>query len=340
MSGLIYNASVITACYTRRNINTSIDSFNIKKEECKEIIAMNPTTRGEYNLHMKVRDPSRHGVQVLFICEPGYQYTYQHPQTGQSMEFTVEHRVIGTTSIDDQPPEIMKPGMVLTDCGISYGTNDCPSLMYTNPSRYAWDDFDWIRYAYQIAETEDEAVELLTKEVVDELHATDIGETLYVVGPHKGFAIEADAYNYHVEEIKELYIKSNYPEFLWDVCSSDQYKYAPHFETLFNDWAREHQVIKLGPKCALGVTITQISKEKITAKAFPGNGQEVTINMGENKSLGNFRVGLIATSGFYDTPIQQQKRAHVTICFKYLEWRNRLYDIASQKKGKLPYQIL
>ncbi len=63
---------------------------------------------------------------------------------------------------------------------------------------------------------------MLTKGAVDDLHATAIGETLYVVGPHKGFAIEADAYNYHVEEIKELYVKSNYPEFLWDVCSSDQ----------------------------------------------------------------------------------------------------------------------
>lgn len=327
------------------NVNTSeaiSKDYPMYKEECKEIIAMNPATKGEYNLHMKVRDPSRHDVQVLFICEPGYQYTYHHPQSGETMDFTVERRFIGTTSINDKPPEIMKPGMVLTDSGISYGTNDCPTLMYTNPTNNAWDDFDWIRYAYQVAETEDEAVELLTKDAVDEMHATGIGETLYVVGPNKGYAIEADAYNYHVEEIEDVYIKSNYPEFLWDVCSSDQYKYAPHFETMYDDWARERQIIKLGPKCTLGITIKKIENDHIIAKAFPGSGEEIKINVGENQTLNNFRIGLVDTSGSIDSPSTetQQKRAHVTICFKYLEWLEHVSGFVDEKKGDIELRDL
>ena len=138
VGGLLCNVSAVAKC-TEYNCDNSTPEIYGYKEECKEIIAMNTATAGEYNLHMKVRDPSRHDVQVLFICEPGYHYTYHHPQTGETMDFTLEHRIIGTTSINDKPPEIMKPGMVLTGSGISFGTNDCPTLMYTNPSRNAWD---------------------------------------------------------------------------------------------------------------------------------------------------------------------------------------------------------
>ncbi len=334
LSGFILNISVVAEC-CESHVKPEYLEFDRHKKECKEIIAMNTVTAGEYNLHMKIRDPSRHGVQVLFICEPGYQYTYHHPQTGDPMAFTIEQRVIGVTSINDKPPETMKPGNVLTGAGISYGTNDCPTLMYTNPTQYAWDDFDWIRYAYQKAETEEEAVELLTKDAVDELHATGIGETLYVVGPNKGYAIEADAYYYHVEEIKDIYIKSNYPEFLWDVCSSDQYKYAPQFDTMFDDWVREYQPIKLGPKCTLGVMIRDIGGDYIIAKALPGDGEEVKVNLGENQSLGGFRVGLKGISGFSEDSPLQQKKAHVTICFHYLEWLDHVYKRVNKRKGDI-----
>ena len=45
---------------------------------CKDIVACGNTTAGDYNLLLKVRDPSRPGYQVLTIVPKGYSYNYHH----------------------------------------------------------------------------------------------------------------------------------------------------------------------------------------------------------------------------------------------------------------------
>ncbi len=306
--------------------------------ECKVIIAMNPATAGEYNLHMKVRDPSRGGGQVLFILEPGYNYTYHHPITGEEKNFSVTHKIIGTASAGDIPPSILKPGMVLTSAGISFGDADNPTLEHLNKNVSAWDDFDWMRYAFQTADSEEEAVRLLTKVAVDELHATSIGETLFVVGPNSGYAIEADSDHYYIHEIEDVYVKSNYPEFLWEPCSYFKDIYAPTFETKFDGWVVENQTVKLGEDCSRGVTIYNISSNYIVARQYPDDGINVTINMGENKSVYNFRVGLLDCETESGNGQALDKKAHITVCYKYLEWREKLYELVNTRRGNITIQ--
>ena len=124
---------------------------------CKDIIAIGDATEGDYNLLMKVRDPSRPGPQVLSIVPKGYEYDYHHPWTGKTMSFTTEHKYIGIASEDDILPNIVKAGMSLSTSGLAYGDADTGSGWINPIKRYAWDDFDWIRYACQTAGDEDEA---------------------------------------------------------------------------------------------------------------------------------------------------------------------------------------
>ena len=53
-----------------------------KSLSCKDIIACGDATAGDYNLLLKVRDPSRPGLQVLCIIPVGYEYTYRNPWNG------------------------------------------------------------------------------------------------------------------------------------------------------------------------------------------------------------------------------------------------------------------
>ena len=165
---------------------------------CKVIVAMDEVTAGDYNLLLKVRDPSRPGLQVLGKVEVGYRYEYHTPWTGQPIEFTVEHAFLGVATRGDTPPNVFKPGMSLSDAGIAYGDADLPSY-WINPSPYAWDDFDWIRYACQNASTEQEGVDLLVDVV--EMHAPRIPENLFLVGPNEGYVVEATAYHYDITNI-------------------------------------------------------------------------------------------------------------------------------------------
>ena len=119
---------------------------------CKDIVAVNDTTAGDYNLFMKVRDPSRTGLQVLCIVPQGTTYQYHHPWNGKPQTYTVEHTYIGVCTEDDILPNIVKSGMSLSTTGIAYGDADSGSR-WINPTRYAWDDFDWIRYACDQATT-------------------------------------------------------------------------------------------------------------------------------------------------------------------------------------------
>ena len=142
---------------------------------CKDIVAVGDSTKGDYNLLMKVRDPSRPGIQVLCMVPEGYDYSYNNPKTGKIMDFESINSYIGVTTTGDTIPNIVKPGMVLTSSGLAFGDADTGSN-WVNYRRYAWDDFDWIRYACEKAKNEDEAVELLTEDVVDTLHAPGVSE--------------------------------------------------------------------------------------------------------------------------------------------------------------------
>jgi hypothetical protein len=310
--------------------DSDLDQFD-EEGECKVIVVMNNATAGDYNLHMKVRDPSRTGGQVLFMLEPGYNYTYHHPLTGEVMNFTVKHKIIGTATAGDIPPNLLKPGMVLTSAGISFGDADNPTLEHINKNETAWDDFDWMRFAFQNADSEYEAVQLLTQVAVDELHATSIGETLFVLGPDKGYAIEADADHYYIHEIEDYYVKSNYAEFLWEQCSYFTDKYAPKLETKFNGWVIENQTVKLGVDCSHGVRILKINEDKIIARRYPDDGKNVTIDIGETENVYNFRVKVFDINSTENT-------VQITLCYKYLEWRDKVSDLVASKAGDITIQ--
>jgi hypothetical protein len=155
-------------------LTISINSIVTAKQgysslSCKDIIACGDATAGDYNLLLKVRDPSRPGLQVLCIVPMGYEYTYRNPWNGKPQENKVLHKFIGVTTVDDIIPNIIKAGMSLSDSGLAYGDADTASR-WINPSKNAWDDFDWMRYTCERANNEDEAVYLLTEEVVKKLH--------------------------------------------------------------------------------------------------------------------------------------------------------------------------
>ena len=111
---------------------------------CKNIIACGDATAGDYNLLLKVRDPSRPDLQVLCIVPEGYEYTYCHPWSGKSMSFKTKHKYMGVASVNDVIPNIVKAGMTFTAAGIAFSDADTGSG-WINPTRKAWDDFDWIR---------------------------------------------------------------------------------------------------------------------------------------------------------------------------------------------------
>ncbi len=295
--------------------------------ECKSIIAKGEATPGEYTLHMKIRDPSRPGEQVLFICEPGYEYTYHHPTTGEPMHFTVTNRVIGVATSGDTPPNIMKAGMALTDKGISYGDNDI-NLLYCNPSQYAWDDFDWLRYGYQTAGSEDAAVELLVDAVYD-LHATGKGEALYVVGPDHAYVIEANAREAAVEEIDEVYVRTNYAVKLWETATKERYLYGPHFGSSFDGWVRKGETVKLGPGCAYGIIVEDINDDNVRIRSIHEESESLELKIDEVGTLCGHRVGLKETK---DGPMPQ---ARISLCYHYLEWKERMESMVLREHGNI-----
>src|SRR4030042_572947 len=83
-------------------------------KSCKDIVITPVATAGDYSLLLKVRDPSRPGLQVLCSVPKGTQYTYHYPWTGQSWDFIVTHTFIGVATQGDTLPTIVKAGMVLT----------------------------------------------------------------------------------------------------------------------------------------------------------------------------------------------------------------------------------
>ncbi len=266
-------------------------------KSCKDIVITPAATAGDYSLLLKVRDPSRPGLQVLCRVPKGTQYTYHYPWTGRPWDFIVTHTYIGVATQGDTLPNIVKAGMVLTDAGLAFGDADTLSR-WINPTKNAWDDFDWIRYACQTAENEDEAITLLTTDAIDRLHATGVSENLFVVGPQKAVVIEADAVRYTIQNIPETLVMSNYAKDLWRTQQIRSLPIASSYDAERETWVRRGSIIHLESLC--GIRILGITPSLITARVFPlfafknsGFDKEVNISLGERATVGPYSVKLL-----------------------------------------------
>ncbi len=287
---------------------------------CKDVMAAGAATRGNCSLLLKVRDPSRPGFQVLCTIPEGYQYTYHHPWTGLPMHFTVEHRYIGTTSAKDVPPNVTKPGMMLTDAGLAFG--DADTLSYrVNPTRNAWDDFDWMRYAAQSADTLDEAVELLTEDAIGRLHCTAVPENIFVASPWSGAIVEADAYTYQVRQVDDVAVQSNYPDLLWQTHLMYPLLVARSFNATYHGHASAGDAVRLGSLG--GIRVVDTGENEATVRAMPLGAPRV-IPEGDAAKVGVYYVE-IHNSG--------EGEASLSMCYKYHAWESMLMERITARQG-------
>lgn len=299
---------------------------------CKDIVAVGDATAGEYNLLLKIRDPSRRGLQVLCIVDSGYKYDYHHPWTGKPMVFKVKHKFIGVATIGDTIPNVVKAGMAFSDAGIAYGDADTLSI-WRNPTRYGWDDFDWIRYACQEADTEEEACTLMTKDVVDQLHAPAVPENLFIVGPKKAYLIEADVVRYVMKEIEGVVVMTNFQKTLWRSNFINRL-IAPSFDSKFEGFIRKGRVARLGLGSIFGVRILDVGDDWIVVRQSPfeykgkgiGLGGKVRIEEGESETVGHFRVKLLDC---------KRNKARISLCFGYKEWEEKMMQYIQSKYGSI-----
>ena len=303
-------------------------------QSCKDIIACGDSTKGDYNLLLKVRDPSRSGLQVLCIVPKGYNYIYHHPWTGKPIRYVTSHKYIGVTSINDTLPAIVKAGMSLTDVGLAFGDADTNSG-WTNPSEYAWDDFDWLRYAAENSNNTEEAVYHLTVDTVDNLHATGVSENLFIIGPDKGYVIEADAYRYHIKEIiNGVDILSNYPRELWNTQWFKTDLVASSFDADASGIVKKGDIIHLDS--LLGVEILCIRNESIIAREYPpifgfikhrlDAFKPVTININESRTVGDFRVTL-------QDIINETAEVYITTAVR--AWQDEMFKHVNGRYGSI-----
>jgi len=268
---------------------------------CKDIIVTQPATAGDYSLLLKVRDPSRPGLQVLCRVPNGTSYTYRHPWTGRPWDFIVTHAFLGVATQGDTLPGIVKAGMVLTDAGLAFGDADTGS-QWVNPTKNAWDDFDWMRYACQSADSEEEAISLLTTEATDQLHATGVSENLFVVGPRRAVVIEADAVHDTTTDVSDVLVMSNYPKDLWRTQLIKSLPIASSYDAQKETWVRRGMVVHLGSLC--GIKIKAITQSSITTQVFPlfaftnsDVPKEITISLGERGTVGPYSVTPLEIDG-------------------------------------------
>jgi len=306
--------------------------FNFNVSACKDIIVCGDATEGDYNLLLKVRDPSRAGLQVLSIVPRNYNYTYRYPWSGKPFDFTVSQKFIGVATKDDVIPNIVKMGMCVSEAGIAYGDADTNSN-WKNPTKNAWDDFDWLRYACQKAENEEEAVKLLTEEVVKKLHAPGISENLFVVGPKKSYVIEADAFHYKVKELNNgIVVMSNYPKELWKTQRIKKIPISRSFDTTIEKTVRRGQTIRL--KSIYGVKILEIGTDYITAKpvsfihALKTNSVNMVykVDLNERKTVGSFSLKLLDVNN---------NRAKISMCYVFKAWEDELLNHMQPLYGRI-----
>ncbi len=304
---------------------------------CKDIIVMDDVTAGDFNLLLKIRDPSRADYQTLTIVPKGYTYTYHHPWTGKSMEFEVDHKMICVASKDDTLPNIMKAGMCFTDAGLAFGDADTVSN-WKNPTRYAWDDFDWIRYAAQTANNEDEAVQLLTEEVVKKLHAPGVPENLFVVGPEKGYVVEADVIHYDIIPVDDYVVMSNYPKNIWRKTFFYR-AIGPSFDATFDGDVRKGRTIRLGFGSIFGIRVLDIGDGYIDVKQVPLQFSKDNIQGKQFDGLTGTRIFVneSAKVGFYSVTLQniEDKKARISISFEYTEWEQLMKNQIDPELGKI-----
>ena len=305
-------------------------SFNV--EACKDIMACGDATAGDYNLLLKVRDPSRPGLQILCIVPENYEYTYRYPWTGRPFKSKVLHKFIGVATKGDTIPNIVKAGMTLTDAGLAFSDADTESR-WVNPTKNAWDDFDWIRYACEKADNEDQATLLLTKDVVTKMHATGVSENLFVVGPKKGVIIEADAFHYNIKELENgIVVMSNYPKELWKTQRINTFLISRSFNTIVEKYIRNIGAVRL--KSLYGIRIVEIGNGFISVKpisfihALRSNniGVITKINLGERKTVGYFSVELLDISG---------NKAKVRVSNKFKAWEEKILEHIQPNYGSI-----
>ncbi|UCD14060.1 MAG: hypothetical protein JSW60_01195 [Thermoplasmatales archaeon] len=328
---MVRYSKILSVIFITFLVSNVIVSINVKS--CKDIVAVGDATEGEYNLLLKVRDPSRPGLQVLCIVPEGYEYTYNHPWTGKPMDFKTEHRFIGVATKGDTIPNIVKAGMALSDAGIAYSDADTDSN-WKNPTRNAWDDFDWIRYACEKAGDEDEAVLLMTEDCVDKLHASGVSENLFVVGPEKAFVIEADAFHYNVKEIDDIVIMSNYPKELWKTQLHKKLSIASSFDTEKEKYVRKWRTVRLNS--LYGVRIVGIGEDWIIGRQVPFAkiynkmirimGTRVKIQLGERKTVGDYSVRLMDIDG---------KKAKVSVSYVFKAWEDKMLEHIESRYGHI-----
>lgn len=304
----------------------------LKVTACKDIIACGDSTDGNYNLLLKVRDPSRPGLQVLCIVPQEYSYQYHHPWTGKTMNFKTTHKYIGVATKDDVIPNIVKAGMALTSTGLCFGDADTMSS-WVNPTKHAWDDFDWIRYACEKAEDEQQAVDILTKEAVDKLHAPGVSENLFIVGPKTSFIVEADAYRYTIKEIKNgVAVMSNYPKELWKTQILKKRPISKNFDTTKEKTIKKKDIIHLDSIYGIKIQVldentisaTPISiLHKITTKSI---GIVTEIKTGERKTVGYFSITLLNIK-------DNQATVRITNVFK--AWEDEMLKHIKTKYGHI-----
>ncbi len=288
--------------------------------ECKNVMAVGNATAGDYNLLLKVRDPARPGYQVLCIVPKGYEYDYHSPWLGYKMHFVVEHKFIGTTTLGDVPPNIVKPGMLISDAGIAFG--DADTLCHiVNPTRHAWDDFDWMRYAAQSADDLNDAISLLHRVV--QMHAPSVAENIFVVNATMGAIVEADAINFNVRFIENgVEAQSNYPKVLWRKHLIYPIFVSSSFYSNKSIWAEKGQRISLGG--LTGIYVSNIGNDSVTVRMYPfGFKHEIKSNNG--MAVGNFWVEVKDISG---------GKAKLFICYKYFMWEKKIKEELT-KNGKV-----
>lgn len=305
-------------------------SFNTKA--CKDIIACGNATEGDYNLLMKVRDPSRAGLQVLLIVPKDYEYSYHSPWTGKEVYYINQHKYIAVTTIDDVIPKIVKAGMILSETGICYGDSDTNSG-WINPTKNAWDDFDWIRYTSEQANSEEEAVDLLTKECVDKLHATGISENLFIVGPKTGYVVEADAFRYRIDEIKNgVLARHNYPKLLWKSQIIKTFLISKNFNTIVEKEVQKRSIVRLGS--IYSVSINEIGDKYVTVSPIGlyhkmltnSMGVFTKIQIGERKTVGYFSIELLEIN---------REKAKIRVTNIYNAWEEEILKYINSRYGSI-----
>jgi hypothetical protein len=306
---------------------------SVNVEGCKDIIAVGDATEGDYNLLLKVRDPSRPGLQVLCIVPAGYEYTYNHPWTGKTLQFKVLKKYIGVATKGDTIPNIVKPGMAISESALSFADADTGSN-WKNPTRHAWDDFDWIRYACEKADNEEEAVDLMTKDLVDKWHATAVSENLFIVGPKKGFVIEADAFRYIVNEVDGISVMSNYPKELWKTQRHKKLPIARSFDAEKEQYVRKGRTVRLNS--LFGVKIVDIGEDWVVARQVPFlkisnkrikiTSGKVEIKLGERETVGDYSVRLLDIDG---------KKAKISLSYVFKAWEEKMLEYIQGKYGRI-----